>query len=253
MKEKEKLLKNTSLSRIKNWIENENDQEKKEVFRCFKSEKMNFDNNKMSEEIKVIDQNLLNVNGFIPYTKKIKDSLERGSIVVQRSYAEFDNRYRQLVSNGIILVYNEKENKYYFGFQKRKSNYAEISLSGTLGMVGGHVNVLDNTIYEGLLREISEELKGFSFEESIIKPVGFINEKHKIANISDYHLCVAYIIKIPFEDMGKIKNRESQEQLLWISETELVAKLKDESQNEMDSWVEILLNEILIKKSIDIS
>lgn len=254
MKEKENLLRNLSLSVVNKWIKNENDPVKKEAFRCLKADKMNFNNSKMSEQIKVIRSNLLGFDGFCKYDKKIKELLESNNVILERSYAEFDDRYRQLVSNGLLLTYDVNKNEILFGFQKRNTNYTEKTLIGTLGMVGGHINRNDNSLYEGLIREMSEEISNVPFEEITIKPAGFIQEFKTQGCISNYHLCVLYLINIPYECIGKIKNKESQERLIWIPQGQLLDTFKKESKGfKMDSWIEILLNEIFNKESIKIS
>ena len=253
MKEKENLLKSLSLSMINAWIRRENDPAKKEAFRCLKAEKMNLHNTKMQERVKAVFANLLNLDGFWHYDRRIKDLLESNAMGFERSYVEFDDRYRQIVCNGLLITYDKNKKETYFGFQKRNEAYTEKSLIGTLGMVGGHSNENDNSLYECLIREVSEELSGVLFEETNIKPAGFIQEFKGPGIISNYHICVLYLIHIPYETMGTIKNKESQEHLIWIPKGQLLDMFEKESKGfKMDSWIEILLNEIFEKKSIDI-
>lgn len=243
MKEKESLLKNLSLNVINHWIRYESNQSKKEAFRCLKSEKMKLTNPKMGEVIKVIEEDKLIFKGYTGYTNNIAKIIESNTINVERSYAEFDERYRQIVSNAILITQDEKGEKYY-GFLQRNRLYTEGSLIGTIGMTGGHYNSNDINMYSCLVREVSEETKGIPFEYSKIKPLGFIKESNN--TISNYHVCVLYTIEIPYEYMGKIKSKEPQESLLWITEVRLKEKLKNTlDESDLDSWCETAVKKLL--------
>lgn len=234
MREKENLLNSLSLNVINNWIKNETDVHKKEMFRCYKSEKIKSTNPKMGEVIKVIKEGLFTFEGFKKFSTNVTQLIELNSIKLERSYAEFDSRYRQLVCNAIIITQDESGN-YLYGFLERNRNYTEKSLIDTIGMVGGHLNNLDGSLYSGLIREVSEELRGISFETSEIYPIGYIREVSD--TVSDYHLCILYSISIPYSDLSKVKSKENQEKLIWMSKDQLLAELQrapDESR--FDSW-----------------
>ena len=243
MKEKENLLKNISLNVIKHWIQSESDPNKKEVFRLCKSEKMQSENPKMKEIVKVIKQDTFTEEGFVKFSPKITKHLENNMVLLERSYAEFDERYRQIVCNALLVSYDAKGNVI-FGFMKRNHNYKEKSLVNTLGMVGGHHNNSDETIYSGLIREVSEELKGISFETAVVNPIGYIKQVSDIKRnvISDYHICVLYAITVDPLCINEIRNRENKEHLIWMSLNEVENNLKLPSNESIfDSWCKVAL------------
>lgn len=243
MKEKENLLKSLSLNVINKWIRFESNVYKREVFRCLKSEKMKLNSPKMSEIVKVIHEDELDFEGFLSYDISLAKKMENNTIDMERSYAEFDERYRQLVCNAILISQDEKGEKH-FGFLVRNNKYTESSLIGTIGMVGGHYNQDDNNLYSCLIREVTEELKGILLEYSKINPIGFIKEVND--TISNYHLCVLYSIEIPYEYVGKIKSKEAQESLLWMTEVQLKEKLRFKNYDSyLDSWCKIAIDNLL--------
>lgn len=238
MTSSERLLQNISLSSVLHWISVERNEYKKESFRLLKSEKMKFDNPKMKELVRVVDDTELDnymVTDFVPYSRRIHNYLELDNFELERSYAEYDNRYRQLVCNA-ILKSEDNEGQTVYGFLRRNNQFTEKSLIGTIGMVGGHVNNVDNTLYSGLIREVSEELKGFSFEDILINPLGYIREK--TGKIGDQHLCILYQISVNPSIYTKVKSKETQEFLVWMSKDQLLKELqKNQDDSNLDSWL----------------
>lgn len=238
MTDTERLLKNISLSTILHWISVESNKYKKESFRLLKSEKMKFDNPKMKELVRVVKDKKLDEfmdNDFVPYSYTIHSYLEHKNVEKERSYAEYDSRYRQLVCNG-ILVSKDRTGKPIYGFLRREKSYTEKSLIGTIGMVGGHVNSEDTTLFSGLIREMSEELQNVTFEDILVKPLGYIREK--TGKIGDQHLCVLYQISIPPRYYSRIKSKEKQESLVWMSKDQLLEEVKHSQDDSLlDSWL----------------
>ena len=238
MTSSERLLKSISLNSILHWISVERNEYKKESFRLLKSEKMKFDNPKMKELVRVVDDTELDkymVNDFVPYNKRIHNFLETENYEMERSYVEYDNRYRQLVCNAILKT-EGSDGQPIYGFLRRNSQYTEKSLIGTIGMVGGHVNNVDNTLYSGLIREVSEELKGISFEDILINPLGYIREK--TGKIGDQHLCVLYRISVDPSIYTRIKSKETQESLVWMSKDQLLNQIQcNQRDSNLDSWL----------------
>lgn len=239
----ENVLKNLSMNKILKMVRNEKDPIKKEIFRNTKSQKLLLGNKKMLERIKVIDNNLISDSGFIPYDEKLKYKIEKNMKALERSYAEYDERYRQIICNGLLITRDPKSGDYLYGFQKRNKSYNEKTLIGTLGMVGGHMNVSDNSLYEGLIREMGEELKNFSFENLKIVPKGYIKQACT-KSISDYHICALYYVYMPYNCARRIKNKETQENLHWIPSIKLEQYLK--TYNGFDSWVKIIIENLII-------
>jgi Predicted phosphoesterase (MutT family) len=243
MKEKENLLKNTSLNVINSWIRKESDINKKEFFRCLKSDKMKFSNHKMGEVIKVIKEDLCGFEGYKEFSQATTKLIEINSIKLERSYAEFDERYRQIVCNAVVETI-DNSGKRLIGFLQRVKGYTEKSLIGTIGMVGGHLNEADHTLYSGLIREVSEELNGISFEVAQICPKGYIREVSD--SVSNYHICILYSIKIPYSEWSKVKSKEMNEKLLWMSEDRIREELKKHPDESIfDSWCKEFLENII--------
>lgn len=244
MNQKENLLKSLSISSINKWINLESNETKKDIFRYIKSEKIKANSPKMGEVIKVIPDNLIDKSGFISYDISLAKYIEKNTISLERSYAEFDERYRQIVCN-TILITRDNSGTRYFGFLERNHKYKESSLIGTIGMTGGHYNSNDVNMFSCLIREVSEEIKGVPIEYSTISPIGFIREVNN--TVSNYHLCVLYCIEFPYEFMGKIKSKENQESLLWIADArleEMLKKSENSTESVFDSWCEVALGHI---------
>lgn len=241
MKEILNFLNNTPLEKLDFWCNNENDKTKKEAFkalRAFSLETM--PNSNFGEMLRIIsdkDLNLvMNNYGYMDYTNLLYKTIEAISFnhsPMTRSYAEYDEYYRQIVCNALINVtINGVRN---FGFLLRNNNYNEPSLSGSIAMVGGHVNADDSSLYMGLMREVSEELPGIRFENNcFIKPLGFIREKSN--GVSGKHLCILYLIELKLDYLPELSCPEEKESFIWYTEDQIKSIIKKGEDQGLDSW-----------------
>ena len=241
MKEILNFLNNTPLEKLDFWCNNENDTSKKEAFKALRAcvlettPDINF-----GEELRVISDKDLNLvfndYGYIDYTNILYKTIETISFnhsLMTRSYAEYDENYRQIVCNALINVtINGVRN---FGFLIRNNNYNEPSLSGSIAMVGGHVNAIDSSFYMGLMREVSEELPGIRFENNCnIKPLGFIREKSN--GVSGKHLCILYLIELKLDHLPELSCPEEKESFVWYTEDQIKSIIKKGENQGLDSW-----------------
>lgn len=236
MRETETFLKNNSLKSIIKEIDKAKNPVVKEALKCMKAQKMIFNNPRMDEELRVVKDSLLNFVGLVPYNNKIENLLESRSEIMTRGYAEYNSEYRQLVTNVLLHVRNKGEKSDLFGFLQRNDNYTEKSLNNFIGMVGGHCNIGDHNIYQGLIRELSEEIRNVPFSEASIAPLAVIRELG--ANISRQHLCVLYVMDL--NENSKYYNmasNEANERLVWFTREQVEKELKAPSEEcKFDSW-----------------
>lgn len=241
MKEILNFLNNTPLEKLDFWCNNENDKAKKEAFKILRALHLEtMPDSNFGEMLRVISDKdleiLLNKHGFIDYTNTLYraiESISLGTNLMTRSYAEYDQEHRQIVCNALINVtINGVRN---FGFLLRNNNYNEPSLSGSIAMVGGHVNADDSSLYMGLMREVSEELPGICFENNcFIKPLGFIREKSN--GVSGKHLCILYLIELKLDHLPELSCPEEKESFIWYTEDQIKSIIKKGEDQGLDSW-----------------
>ncbi len=244
MKETDTFLKNTSLKSLLNAIKTSESPIVREALKCMKAEKMFFNNPKMDEQLRVIKDYKLNFIGFKPYDESIYNFLEKNNEIVTRAYAEFNSDYRQLVTN--VLVHTKTKNGAdLFGFLE-KADSVDNTIFGSVSMVGGHCNIDDNNLFQGLIREVSEELRNVAFLHSQIYPLGFIREMGD--NISRQHLCVLYAIDVQCGDIN-ISSNELNEKFIWVDLNQIKKELASETC-KFDSWAVKGLNYYLSKNGL---
>lgn len=235
MTELEKNLKNISIQALNKWIENERNPAKKEIIRRLKEYKIINSKPKFDEKVLVVKDDKFTFDGFKEKCRTVDDIIKTNTTNFTRGYVEYDNRYRQLVGNG-ILVKHENDTRFY-GLLERKKGYTEQSLIGNLGMVGGHLNINDPTLTSGFIRECFEELKYLEFEMlSSVKHLGYIRETS--SDISNYHLCVLYLVELQEGNtrVNNLKSSSNSEKLIWISESKLIEMIDKQEVNHIDSW-----------------
>lgn len=245
MTELEKSLKNISILSLNSWIDSETNPLKKEVIRRLKEFKQLSSKPKFIEQVKIIKDDKLDFAGFTETCKTIDSIIHTNTTTCSRGYAEYDGRYRQLVGNGVMVKY-EKDKRFY-GLLERKKGYTEKSLIGNIGMVGGHINIDDPTIESGFIRECYEEIKHIEFGAiSELIQLGYIRETTK--DISSYHLCILYLVKIKSEDNEKLNSLSSSnetEKLIWIEESKIRDMVYNNGVNNIDSWTIKAIREVL--------
>ena len=246
MKDKERNLENISLGMILKWISEEKDPNKVRAFNIIKSIKLLQINPHMDEDIRVISSEKLNNNlieGFNHNSQELIDWIENSAETINRSLAEYNSDYRQLVCN--IILRSKLNGETHYGLLKRSDRVNESRLADSIGMIGGHANSADSCLFDALLREFEEEIKNISLDDSNIKDqiklLGFIKDSN--SQVSTQHLCVLYIIDLP-DNMVNIKSRDSKETFIWISENHIRKYISEES-NRLDSCVRIALSEII--------
>lgn len=228
------------------WIDKENNPEKRKLFELIKAEKLCRIKTSMLEVLKVVEEEYIqsifgDQHDFISYSKNIRIALEQKVIHRTRALVELESEYRQLVANAIIQT--SIKGTIYFGFLNRNKKYNEDVLVDTTGLVGGHVNKYDCNLYQGMIREVNEELINLSFEEaSEIRPLGFIREVNK--SIGLHHLCMLYLIRIT--DYENIKSAEEKEDLIWIDMENVKKEVaKDVLDSRFDSWTYMAMKNYL--------
>lgn len=236
------FIKNISNDYLNNLI-NSTDSILQELGTIIKSEKDLINNSELSENIKCIKDNLLlsamplfKEKEYIGCKTQLLQLIENKYCdVLPRAYAENSYEYRQLINNAVFISSLSNGEKMY-GFLERAENYNEPELGSKIGFIGGHMNESDNTNYIGLVREISEEIINFSFEDIIgIKQVGFIREANKNKTISDKHLCILYEIYCDL-NVYKLKSHGNIEKLIWLNQNEILNEYNSKD-SRFDSWV----------------
>lgn len=250
MKEILNFLNNTPLEKLDFWCNNENDKAKKEAFKVLRALALEtIPDVNYNEQLRVISDKglelLFNDYGYIDYNDALYNTIESVSLnnnSMTRSYAEYDENYRQIVCNTLINVTVKGVRN--FGFLLRNNNYNEPSLSGSLAMVGGHVNDNDSSFYMGLMREVSEELPGIHFENNCnIKPIGFIREKSN--GVSGKHLCILYNIELSLDHLPKLSCPEEKETFIWYTEDQIKNIIKKGENQGLDSWALVAIQKYL--------
>lgn len=243
MNETETFLKNTSLNSLLCAIKNESNPLVRECLKCMKAEKMIFINPHMNEVLRVIKDDKLNFVGFKSYHKGLHKILEKDSETMTRGYAEYNSEYRQLVAN--VLIHGKTNSgSDVFGFLKRFNGYTEKSLVGSAGMVGGHINVSDRNLFQGLIRELSEEIKNVPFDNSKIFPFGFIREMGD--NISRQHLCVLYVMELTSDANMNLISGEVNEKFVWYDTKQVEKELSGPIDScVFDTWARKALENYL--------
>lgn len=239
------FIKNVSNNYLNNLI-NSTDSTLQEIGTIIKSEKDLINNSELSEKIKCIKDDILVTS--IPIVKEkeyisCKTQLlqlieNRYCDVLIRAYAENTYNYRQIINNA-VLIKPLSNGELLYGFLERAENYNEQELGSKIGFIGGHMNESDNTNYIGLVREISEEIINFPFEDiSSIKQIGFIRESNKEnKTISDKHLCVLYEIHCGLDiDIFKLKSHSNIEKLIWLNRNKILTEYNSKD-SRFDSWV----------------
>ena len=246
MKETNDFMKSISLNTILYWIKKEKNPVKKKAFEIIKALKLDYSKKDMDEVLRVIDDSSLLFEGFLKYNKTTHSKLESSTIALTRAFAEYDNDYRQLVCNSILEV-KDSNGKKMFGFLKRSSTYKENRLSDLVGMVGGHANTNDGNLFACLVRELSEEIKNISFEDSKIEPLGYIRLNN--GTVSNQHLCVLYVTHLS-GDVIALKSNEENEKLIWLNEDQIRVALTENKRDGhmaslLDSWAKIAMENYL--------
>ena len=243
MKERKEILKNISLKEILNWVSEEENQSKKKAFQLLLAEKLLLNHSNWNEVLKCVRNEDVKFDGFIPYSTQTHNLYEIKTELLTRAYAEYDAEHKQLVVNAYL--HTIKDGVHLYGFLDKtgkKMTEERSSLSGLIGMIGGHVNSNDHTFYAGLVREISEEFAKFRLDGIVsIIPVGYINDSSTI--ISTHHLCVLYEIYLPCYDIGNIVPLSNEGKLVWFTEDQIQKEIdKGVLDSRLDSWAYIAMS-----------
>ena len=210
---------------------------KKQAFNILKSMKILQTNPHMNEEIKVISSDMLDDigEGFTRYDQVNIHRLENYSFKMNRSLAEYDSSYRQLVCN--IILRCRIRNEIHYGLLRRNDKVNETRLANSIGMIGGHANGNDSHFIDCLKREVSEEISLQTYEPNLI---GIIKDSN--SKVSMQHLCVLYVANLSDKQIN-IKSKEANESFIWLPESHIRKYLSE--PNSFDSWVRIGLSEII--------
>ena len=193
----------------------------------------------MSEQIMVVDSAWLN-HLIGANTKKLLrveedefiKSVEANSFFMDRSMAETNTDYKQIVSYCLISF----DNDYYL--TQRTPNQTEKRLHNRFSLgIGGHISINDagsgDTILCGLNRELLEEVEfDCRYSRSFL---GVINDNS--SEVNSVHAGICYLIKLE-ERMCSIREKEKMRGF-WINHTELA-----DYAEVMEGWSKILVNTI---------
>lgn len=245
MKERKEILSNIFLKEIQKWIcEEKNISESKlKLYQLMMAEKLLLSHSNWDEVLKCVKNEYVKFDGFIPYSQKTHTFYESNTELITRAYAELDSNHKQLITNAYLHTVNEGVHMYGFLDKTGKKKMVEkSSLTGSIGMIGGHVNSNDHSFYAGLVREISEEFKSFHLEEvKHIYPIGYINDSS--SQISTYHVCILYEIQIPYSIIGNIIPNTDEGKIIWFTEDQIKKELdKGVLDSRLDSWAYIAMS-----------
>ena len=244
MKERKEILKNISLKEILNWISKEENQSKKKAFQLLLAEKLLLNHSNWNEVLKCVRNEDVKFDGFMPYSTQTHNLYETKTELLTRAYAEYDTEHKQLVVNAYL--HTIKDGVHLFGFldrPKKKMVDQKSSLSGSTGMIGGHVSYNDHSFYACLVREISEEFKKFRLDGIVnIEPRGYINDSS--TDISTYHLCVLYeIFSVYSVYMKNIIPVVEEGKVVWFTKDQIQKELdKGVLDSRFDSWAYIAMS-----------
>lgn len=147
---------------------------------------------------------------------------------IERSIAEKDNNYKQLIP--YVLIKNSDGQ-----FACYKRHGTEKRLHGLYSSgIGGHVDepdeseTLRQTLENGMFRELSEELTNFDTDKISLKYLGLINEKE--TEVGLVHLGIVFLAECTAGFLPRPASELSG--MEWKTQTEL-ATLKKELWSEL--------------------
>ncbi len=191
----------------------------------------------MNEMVMVVDSKWLNKtfgesskNIIRIEEKKFIKSIASNYKFIERSIAETNYNYKQIISYCLIIWDNE------IFMTKRAANITEKRLQNCYSIgIGGHINNSDtknnNIVIEGMLRELFEEVNipcSYSYEF-----YGIINDNS--SEVGLVHAGVCFIIKLKEKECS-IKENEKLHGL-WINKKEI-----NQYMDNFENWSQILIN-----------
>lgn len=180
----------------------------------------------------VFQEYLVDGAHFYAADKNMLDSIRERSLFMERSKAENDTDYRQIIPYVIIRRMNGETRYYLF---KRFSTQGESRLHNLRSLgAGGHINPVDTNaadpLREGLMRELNEELHlpakyNLTF-------AGWIYSR--IDQVASVHAGMVYYLDILEGDISvREKDKMTGE---WCNQQELESYI-----DEMEGWSKIVM------------
>lgn len=170
-------------------------------------------------------------------TDKIFDTMSKISYNIERYRAEYSNQHLQLVSQ--FVIYNHDKTKLFLATKKK----GEDRLLGMLGLIGGHINNL-NEPYTELWEE--SRLQESHIEHISTYPTKLLYTTTKnpsLSNVSDEHLGLVYEVVLKPTSLNSIISVDEKE----VSDAEWhdIEYLKSNlDKYKLNSWLEKIITTV---------
>ncbi|MDO7977385.1 NUDIX domain-containing protein [Oceanotoga teriensis] len=184
----------------------------------------------------IIKETLKDIKPFNKILFKNLNIIFKNSVFLDRDKAENDENFKQIIPYVIFKNTNDQ-----ILITKRTKNQSEKRLHEKISAgIGGHINLNDYsenpemTFFNGLNREINEELKIKDLEE--LKYLGLIYDDSN--EVSRVHIGILFTAQVKNAEIKEVENFEAN----WLKKEE-IENLKEEN---FETWTKISLNQLNI-------